>query len=117
MSYVAIIISLVSVTALLIYLSDKFEFIGWTTKNGDQIPFFKYFVLVISFYLLLVITSVAIEINNNEAYGLGNILGGFYHALMYIMIFLATMFIIGLIYGVLVYIGVLAGKVKDDKKN
>jgi hypothetical protein len=91
--YVAIGIIMLGVIGLLLLISERFTFFFF-----EKIPIMKYLVYLVGGWLLVASSNVIVRIVEIEDSNLVTTISGFYAAVMYIMIFITSMWLIGLIY-------------------
>lgn len=94
--YVTIGLIMLGVVGLLIVISDRFSLAFF-----EKIPIMKYLVWVVGGWLLVATASVAVRVVEIEDASLVSTIGGFYAAVMWIMVFITSMWFIGLIYHIL----------------
>lgn len=105
MSYIAVVTGILGSIYILICIADRLELFYFTDSKGEQIPFLKHFIYLVSGWLLLAAVNVGIKATEVLAYPLTGTLSVTYKTIMVTMILVTTFYAIGFTYSVLERMG------------
>jgi len=99
--YIALILMIFGVIFVLFFIAERIEFGYFIDSKGQPIQFFKYLVWIISGWILLIPIQTAIKLIEVYNYFDTSLYEVIYTSVIYIMLFLTTIWLVGFLYKIL----------------
>jgi len=99
--YIALIIMIFGVIFVLFFVAERIEFGYFIDSKGQPIQFFRYLVWIISGWILLIPIQTAIKLIEVYNYFDTSLYEVIYTSVIYIMLFLTTIWLVGFLYKIL----------------
>lgn len=109
-AYLTIALIILGVIAVLLYFANHLEFFYFEDSHGNQIPIMKYLVILGGGWMLLVVANIAVRVAEMTDVALVSSVTAFYKAVLYILVFVSTLWFLGLMFYIFKRLGWVGDK-------